>query len=212
MPDHDESILEKAFRYAGHHGLEGDYLEFGVWKGRTFTKAYHLWRTLFSRKGVLKDMRFWAFDSFQGLPDITHEADRSTGEFKKGDYAFSRQEFERRLRSNDIDMERVCMVPGWYNESLLAMASMGNGPHKAAIVLIDCDLYKSTLPVLSFLTNVLQDGTVLIFDDWFAFRGHPDKGEQKAFSEWLKQHPNWTSTEWQVTNWRTKAFIMNRNV
>ena len=31
------------------------------------------------------------------------------------------------------------------------------------------DLYNSTKLVLEFITDLVQDGTILIFDDWFAY-------------------------------------------
>ena len=34
------------------------------------------------------------------------------------------------------------------------------------VTLIDCDLYKSTLSVLAFLEDLLQEGSMLLFDDW----------------------------------------------
>ncbi len=209
MPDYDETLLEKALRFIEHAHIAGNYLEFGVWKGRSFTKAYHLWHSLFARKGKLSEMEFFAFDSFQGLPEITSPQD-NTGEFKKGDYFFSQESFERALQNSGVDKRRVHIIPGWFSDTLTGKQGESIHTKKAAIAWIDCDLYESTVPVLAFLTTRIQDGTVLIFDDWFAFRGHPDRGQQRAFSEWLRIHPQWHATEWQVSNWRAKAFIMNQ--
>ena len=38
----------------------------------------------------------------------------------------------------------------------------------------------STVPVLRFLSDVLVDGALLIFDDWYCFRASPEQGEQNA--------------------------------
>ena len=59
----------------------------------------------------------------------------------------------------------------------------------AAIVHIDCDLYSSTKTALHFITDLIVDGTVIIFDDWFNFIASPVKGEQRAAPEWLIQNP-----------------------
>lgn len=44
------------------------------------------------------------------------------------------------------------------------------------------------MPALEFVTDLLVDGTILIFDDWFLFRGRSDRGEQRAFAEWKERH------------------------
>ena len=57
-------MIETAFGFVQNNGIEGDYLEFGVHCGRTFTEA---WRA--SQRYALAEMRFHAFDSFEGLPE-----------------------------------------------------------------------------------------------------------------------------------------------
>ena len=80
----------------------------------------------------------------------------------------------------------------------------------AAIVFIDCDLYASTVPVLNFISDYLEDGAILIFDDWFCFKGSPERGEQKAFHEWLKNNPQFKAVEYHKFNWRGNSFIINK--
>jgi hypothetical protein len=103
----------------------------------------------------------------------------------------------------------VHLVPGFYDEVLTPSLRQTLDLQAAAIVHVDCDLYKSTKTVLDFITPVLQDGTIIIFDDWFHYRGHPHRGEQKAFGEWREQHPEWLVGEF-MTSHDNKAFIMNR--
>jgi len=47
---------------------EGDHLEFGIYEGRGFTPMYH-----FARSRNLSAMKFYAFDSFEGLLEIEGE-------------------------------------------------------------------------------------------------------------------------------------------
>lgn len=208
-PDADERILSLAMEFAGHT-TGGDYLEFGVWKGRSFTKAFHLWDRFMRRKGKLTGMRFYAFDSFQGLPEITASEDCSTGEFKKGDYAFTEKQFRGVLQSRGVDIGRVTIVPGWYDQTLNEHTKRVLPIKKASIVFIDCDLYESTVPVLRFITDYIVDGTILIFDDWYCFGGRPDRGEQKAFSEWLARNPTIKAVPWHSTSWKSQSFILYR--
>ena len=209
--DADEEMLMRAFSFAGHNSPDGDYLEFGVWKGRSFVKAFHMLDTFIrGKKGQLKNMRFFAFDSFEGLPKPTTIEDMSTGEFKKGDYMFDRNSFEHVLAQKHVSKERVCIVPGWFNESLTDRVKAGFSLRKAAVVWIDCDLYESTVPVLKFIEDIIVDGTIIIFDDWYCFQGRSDRGEQKAMAEWLERNSGIRAIPWHSPSWKAQAFILNK--
>ncbi len=82
--------------------------------------------------------------------------------------------------------------------------------NKVAVAMIHCDLYESAVPVLEFLTEFVQDGTVLIFDDWNCYRSNPNRGEQRAFKEWLDKNPNVKAAPFLGYNWHGQAFILNK--
>ena len=81
-------------------------------------------------------------------------------------------------------------------------------PRQVAIAWVDCDLYASTVPVLDFLTDRLAQGAILLFDDWFCFKGDPTVGEAKACAEWLERNPGITLIPWRQFNWAGQAFIV----
>lgn len=205
----DEEILKHAMDYAAHSKLSGDYLEFGVWKGRSFSRAYNIWKHLFFNKGELKSMRFYAFDSFEGLPEIKNKD--ASGEFSTGQYLCTEEDFKKNVVKTGVDLNRVEIVKGWFNEVLNEETKKKLPLKHAVIVFIDCDLYESTVPVLDFITDYLIDGSVLIFDDWFCFKGSPEKGEQKAFYEWLKKNPKFKAVEYHKFNWRGNSFIISKS-
>jgi O-methyltransferase len=78
---------------------------------------------------------------------------------------------------------------------------------KAAIIHVDCDLYASAKIALEFVKPLLVDGTVIIFDDWYCFRGKSEFGEQCAFNEWITTLPDWSFTEYQKEGVPTKNLI-----
>src|SRR3989344_126154 len=201
--DRREEILDCALSFVNHGKVAGDYLEFGVWKGGSLSVAYHLSRL---RKG-LTAMRFLGFDSFEGLPEIVG-IDASTGEFKKGDYSASLDAVKGALAKSGVDMKRLTLVPGWFDTSLTPVLRESLGLSHAAIVYIDCDLYESTVPVLEFITPLLADGTILIFDDWFCYRGHTERGERKAFAEWSARH-HIEATPYKQFGWTGHSFIIH---
>ena len=53
------------------------------------------------------------------------------------------------------------------------------------------------------------DGSIIIFDDWFAFRGHPHRGERRAFDEWRQRHPELIFTPFQQEGTWRMSFIVS---
>jgi hypothetical protein len=199
-----EEMLELAMGFVSASKLDGDYLEFGVFEGKTFIMAFH-----FAERSKLQSMRFYAFDSFQGLPEIKGD-DLEFKQFSEGEYACSLDRFERTISKGGVELNKVKIIPGWYNEVLNEKAKKELPINYAAIIWVDCDLYESTIPVLDFITDYLTSGTILIFDDWFCFRGNPNKGEQKATREWLRKHPEIEMVEYHKFGWRGNSFIIHK--
>jgi hypothetical protein len=85
---------------------------------------------------------------------------------------------------------RLRTVKGFYDRSLTPDLANSLRPKKAAVVYIDCDLYASTVPVLEFVKEFLQVGTIIVFDDWYCYHGRPDRGEQRAFQEFRARYPD----------------------
>lgn len=103
--------------------------------------------------------------------------------------ACPRDVFVNNIQSAGVKLDDVKIVPG-YNDKSLADAAVVRKPMRpGSIFHIDCDLYESTVVVLEFIRPLLQDGSVLVFDDWFYYRGHPQRGERGAFAEWLGRYP-----------------------
>jgi O-methyltransferase len=61
--------------------------------------------------------------------------------------------------------------------------------NKLAVALIDCDLGTSGTIALEFLRPGLQNGTVIILDDYFAYRGSRKLGVAGAFEKFQRDHP-----------------------
>ncbi len=201
-----EEVLSAAMNFAMWSEVEGDYLEFGVYEGRRLSFAFYL-----AQRNNNKSMRFCAFDSFEGLPPISGVDFEGYQQFSQGEYSCDRRRFDDSISKNGVDVDKVEVVEGWYRDTLNDETKQRLGIKAAAIVWIDCDLYESTVPVLDFITDYVQDGTVVIFDDWFCFRGDPNRGEQRAFREWLARNPKVTATEFHKFSWHGNSFILHRS-
>ena len=216
---HKWNVLEVALAFSVANNIVGDYLEFGVYRGGSFIHAYQHHKQLFERYSVAQRrhgddaflrsrMRFFAFDSFEGLPS----SDQSEIPLHwRGDRAmsFSEQGFLANLKAGGVDLAEVVTVPGYFETSLTPDVGPRLELTQAAVVNVDCDLGSSTTPVLDFLDVFLVDGTVLIFDDWFYYRGHPGRGERGAFEAWLARHPELVASE-LIRLYPTVAFILNQ--
>jgi O-methyltransferase len=224
LSERNPALIERVARFVACEMIPGDYVEFGVYRGASFVSAYNALQQGFTariaqlsgnaptehraqREALWKDMRFFAFDSFLGLPEL-QGVDRESRDFSLGQYAASEQEFRAHLANTGMEMERVAIVPGWFQDTCTIENFARIGLQKIAVAWIDCDLYESAYAILEPITPLLQDGSIIIFDDWFAFRGHPKRGEQRAFYEWRQQHPELILTPFhQEGTWRMSFIV-----
>lgn len=200
-----EELFKKVMLFVTSNRIVGDYLEFGVYRGESFITAYR-----FAKMSNLKSMNFYAFDSFHGLPKIEGIDADGFRHFSEGILSYSVKEFKKNISEEGVDLNKVTIVQGWYNEVLNEETKKNLRIKKSAVIMIDCDLYKSTVPVLNFVTDYIQDGTILIFDDWFCFRGDPNRGEQRAFREWLENNSLIKATQFHKYGAMGNSFILHR--
>lgn len=197
-----EEMLWRAFEFISANAVPGDYVEFGLYRGGTFVPAHRL------AERHRPEMRLFGFDSFEGLPE-PGAADKG-GQFSDGMYSCSKEEFERILRSANILPESVTLIEGWFNRSIAGREPADFGIGEIALANIDCDLYESTVPVLDFLAPGLQQGTILLFDDWNCFRASGGHGQRLAVSEWLERNPDLGIETWHPYGWHGQSFICQR--
>lgn len=177
--------------------VAGYYMEFGSHEANTMRAAWDAFHHLF-------DHHFIAFDSFEGLPDIGPGDKQEI--WQKGRLKTAEESFRDICRRHGIPDDRLTTVRGFYDETLTDAARDRFLPTKAAVIYVDCDLYASTVPVLRFAKHFLQRGTVIVFDDWFCFHGDPEKGERRAWAEFLVAEPE-LQFEQFVSNQELMSFI-----
>jgi O-methyltransferase len=193
--------IEQMTDYLVGAQVPGDYCEFGVWKGDTFKHAFAY------LGGAFPEMRFYAFDSFEGLPEPKglDSVDGYASNFHESEFSCSLESFMGNMREASVDLSRVVTVKGWFDQTL---KTGSHGIKKIAAAWIDCDLYESTVPVLEFLTPYLSSGSVIIFDDWRCYKNHPEFGEQRACREWLGRNPSIKLSELFSFGWNGIAFTV----
>jgi len=219
------SLIYKVAAFMAADKIEGDYLEFGVYTGGSFIAAYkaiqevfknackpNIWNTeqdRIEKRELWERMRFFAFDSFQGLPKPSG-VDTVSRDFVEGKFSCSQDDFKRNVERQGVPLNRTVIVPGWFRDTLNDDTIERFNMKSAAIIYIDSDLYESAKMVLNFITPLLVDGTVIIFDDWYNFKGNPNLGEQRACREWLESNPDWILTQYQKEGPWKNSFIVNK--
>ena len=187
-------------RVAGAGGaIPPVYFEFGCHSGRTFSAAVRAAKFL-----NIQNTQFYAFDSFEGLPPTNPEED---GYFRTGAFATSRSAFLRIVKQRTgLRLEPDHVVQGFYSDSLTA--ELQRRMPKVGVVHIDVDLYSSTVHLLEFIKPLIVVGSVLIFDDWYAFPPGVDKGEVRAMKEFCEANPLFTIEEWKSYSTFGKSFFV----
>lgn len=225
-----QTIYYKSFMITG---CSGWYLEFGAFEGRSFASAYHAARQVYeetssnffgadkgdrggnnnkfnARTAQWLNMRFVAFDSFEGIPAATNKVDKHYEVFTEGQYSCSEEDFMNNVRKSGVNPGQVITVPGYFDKTLNRRTAERIGLKQIAVAHIDSDLYESAVLALDFCTPYFMDGSIVIFDEWFQFRGNPFLGEQRAFREWRKRNPDWFVSEHQQQGAFSKSFILSR--
>jgi O-methyltransferase len=205
-------VFVRVLEYLNYEGVPGDVLEFGVFAGASLALLGRAHAC--DDKGMAR--RLAGFDSFGGLPTAGEEHAR----WRPGDCAVNRS-WHPLLAADapvtpqtTLDLFRACGLPppeieaGGFAETL--PRTVPAKYPRVALVHVDCDLYESAQTVLAGVAPALQDGAVLLFDDWFHYKGHPDKGEAHAFQEFLAAHPEWGAAHYRSYATFCNSFILYR--
>ncbi len=135
---------------------EIDYFEFGVSKGVSFK-----WWTA---QHTNPDSRFFGFDTFTGLPE-------AWGPLKAGSMSNGNE-------PPTIEGIRHSFYQGVFQDTLFKFLKTYDSDSKM-VLLMDADLYSSTLFVLTTMSRYLKSGDIIIFDEF-----NVPLHEFKAFHEW----------------------------
>ena len=185
--------------------LPGDYLEFGVSTGYSLAHVYRTFSTLSQRWGDSTTRRFFGFDSFQGLP-ASNEA-MKPAQYAEGAYAVDLDTVRGNLTRWGVRLDDVRLVEGWYDQ-LTEQHKKDHQLTRAAMIFIDCDLETSTKDALRFCRNLIHDGTVVVFDDFYRHGASPRHGVRGAWNDFLSSNPELDALP--VALYRRAAFVLHR--
>jgi O-methyltransferase len=173
--------LRDAVQHVCRHGIPGDIVECGVWRGGSMMAAALTLQRLGERRTL------HLFDTFEGMPppgaedrdlggtaaqELLADEDRETG----STWAFGPlADVRRNMLSTGYPAGLVRFVAGRVEETI-----PDHAPEQIAVLRLDTDWYESTNHELVHLFPRLTIGGVLIIDDY----GHW-KGARKAVDEYI---------------------------
>jgi len=130
-------------------GGELRFLEFGVFQGESIKH--------FASIDANAGSQFVGFDTFTGLPEDWVEMNRTV----------ERAGFDVGGEIPKCDDSRVSFQKGMFQETLPGFLAE-YGAADQLILHCDADLYSSTLYVLTQAHDVIVDGTIIIFDEFYS--------------------------------------------
>lgn len=208
-PKRAYEIYEPAFRriveYVANSRIDGDVLEFGTAHGYTARMLAELMRA-YGNKSSLH-----LYDSWEGFPEMTGN-DAECPEVKihdtwhKGDCAPNVPNTPGIIKAvlSLLLSDKVNINKGFYTSEMAL-------PEKAAIVHIDCDLYESTKIVLAAILPILQQGSVIMFDDWNNNMASNEFGERKAVRDIFSFYNLCSMEPWFSYGSSGMAFLVHKN-
>lgn len=155
--------------------ISGDVAEVGVDRGETFKRLV----TLFHPQNRM----CYAFDSFYGM--------NHPGPYDNEQYGFGKftnngaSNFIARLEGQGVSGNKFQCVEGYIPECFDKF-DQAHPDKKFAIALIDVDHYQPTVDSLNWLWPKLNNGGILMLDDYF--KGRRDIHATRAIHEWMETH------------------------
>ena len=168
--------IKKALFITAHDETLGSYLEFGVFTGSSFNFAMKANRRIEKIFGKT-NCEFIGFDSFKGFGEIKKEDENPR--FKSHIFSVNEEKILKNI-NKCAKGKKMRIIKGFYQDTIKNKTTSDLNIDKARVVMIDCDLKESTELALEFIRPAIQEGTIILFDDYNYFKGNKDKGEYAA--------------------------------
>lgn len=182
------AALVASVEYVVRKQIPGDIVECGVWRGGSMMVV-----ALTLAKLGATDRELWLYDTYEGMTAPTiedvdysgasmYEADqaaRAAGEVGGTPLGTDLASVRSAMMSTGYPTEHLHLVKGPVEDTI-----PGETPERVALLRLDTDWYESTKHELTHLYPRLEQGGVVILDDYGHF-----KGARKAVDEFFADDP-----------------------
>ena len=178
-------------------GIEGDFLEAGVWRGG----AAIFMRAILKNFGI-NNRSVWLADSFNGLPIPKPEypEDKDDKHYQHIELAVSLEQVKSNFQRFDLLDKQVNFIEGWFHETLY------DAPvEKISLLRLDGDMYESTFVALEALYHKVSVGGYVIVDDYGYIASC-----KKAVHDFLEKnglYPEIHQIDWTGVYWKKDSDV-----
>lgn len=198
--------IKKSFYMTAMDQTQGDYYEFGIFTGSSFICAIRAHDKM--RKIAKMNTTFFGFDSFQGFGDIK-ESDQHIF-FQNNVFSIPNKQKILDFIKKRSKKYSYQIIDGFFEETLKDKSCSILSPNKVRIVFIDCDLKEPASLAFEFIKDGIQEGTILIMDDFYLFKGNKEKGVAGSFYDFEKKYPYIQFRKLFDYGYGSAAFIVSR--
>jgi hypothetical protein len=198
--------IKKSLYITAHDQTYGSYLEFGVFTGSSFNFAMKANKKIDKLFGK-SNCEFVGFDSFDGFGEI--KKDDENPRFRDNIFSVNEKKVLDNIHKCAKD-QKMRIVKGFYKDTIKNKTTIDFNIDKARVVMIDCDLKESAHLALEFIRPSIQEGTIILFDDFVFFKGNKNKGEYGAFSDFKKKYPEILFRRAYDYGYGSRAFIAHK--
>lgn len=204
-------ILKRIFWHLNVDGVPGDYIEFGVAHGHSLRAAEIAEKKSSSKVMGVKQVKrnLFGFDTFERF--ITDSSLDVHPTWDGTAFNIDYEKITKRFRGSgnvfliQIDANKL------YSEDSIVPATNFGIRSMAAVILFDMDLYAPTKAALFWSRQVIQQGTFLIFDEFFSFSGDSNRGESRALKEFLEEFPEISLRDFASYGCGGKVFVVDHS-
>jgi O-methyltransferase len=164
-----------ACKHAVRAGIEGDFVECGVWRGGISIAA----KMTFESYG--SDKKVWLFDTFAGMTEPTsvdhgiftgEDGTKLFGKHRRNDHVdwcyASLEDVSRSFERSGVNVDGVRFVKGDVSQTL---RDERNLPAAISVLRLDTDFYESTKAELEVLYPLLSKSGSILIDDFGYWEG-----------------------------------------
>lgn len=149
--------------YIISNGIEGDFVECGVWKGGNILGIC----SYLSSMGI-ENRSVWLYDTFSGMTEPKEEDIDYTGTRNYPLCDVNIESVKSVVDKSNYSKESMKYIVGDVCETL---SDLTNIPQKIALLRLDTDWYDSTKKELDVLYDCVVQGGVIIIDDYGHWQG-----------------------------------------
>jgi len=190
MTDYKNLYLStQVIKYISEKNIEGEIVECGVWKGGHLI----IFKSLCEKYNL--DKKIFAYDTFDGMTessinDFNYKGENAIELMKKTSFSENNGDNIWCYASLDLVKKNITKILGNTNninfikgDVIKTLQEKKNLPNKISILRLDTDFYESTKIELLTLFPLLEEGGILIIDDY----GHWN-GAKKAVDEFFENN------------------------